>query len=199
MSEPKKPGTPPDFIAELAAKSAQVLMSLDGRSEHHGELSGEQQLLFETLKRELELKAFSPREAERCARYFAGGLPPDLLSKVFGGSAQERGVKATQQLERAKDRKESSQLHASTTMRRAKKAFDLLEALVPQRIANEEIGDALELIHRWVKARRPKWMIYLKVATTFFWVLTHSVLDWIIKAGGAAKLLIGKHDGKADK
>ncbi|HEX8703269.1 MAG TPA: hypothetical protein VF815_30815, partial [Myxococcaceae bacterium] len=39
----------------------------------------------------------------------------------------------------------------------ASKALDVLEALVPRRIANEEIGDAQEYIHRMVKAHRPRW------------------------------------------
>jgi hypothetical protein len=74
----------------------------------------------------------------------------------------------------------------------ASKALDLLEALVPRRIANEEIGDAQEYIHRMVKAHRPRWMIYLKVGTTYFWILTHSLVSFIARAADAVRSLSGR-------
>ncbi len=74
----------------------------------------------------------------------------------------------------------------------ARKALDLLEALVPRRIANEEIGDAQEYIHRMVEARRPRWMIYVKVATTFFWTLTHSVLESLTRVASAMRGMSGR-------
>ena len=73
----------------------------------------------------------------------------------------------------------------------ASKALDLLEALVPRRIANEEIGDAQEYIHRMVAAHRPRWMIYLKVATTYFWILTHALAASITRAADALRSLGG--------
>ena len=73
----------------------------------------------------------------------------------------------------------------------ARKALDLLEALVPRRIANEEIGDAQEYIHRMVAAHRPRWMIYLKVVTTYFWILTHSLAAAITRAADAVRSLSG--------
>lgn len=54
-----------------------------------------------------------------------------------------------------------------------KRAFWLLEAislLVPRRISDEEIGDALELVGQLSQDKRPAWQIYLKVASTIFWV-----------------------------
>lgn len=73
----------------------------------------------------------------------------------------------------------------------ASTALDLLEALVPRRIANEEIGDAQEYIHRMVAAHRPRWMIYLKVATTYFWILTHALAASITRAADALRSLGG--------
>lgn len=73
----------------------------------------------------------------------------------------------------------------------ASKALDLLEALVPRRIANEEIGDAQEYIHRMVAAHRPRWMVYLKVATTYFWILTHALAAVITRAADALRSLGG--------
>jgi Fe2+ transport system protein B len=74
---------------------------------------------------------------------------------------------------------------------RASKALELLEALVPRRIANEEIGDAQEFIHRMASAHRPGWMIYLKVVTTYFWILTHAVAAAITRAADAVRSLGG--------
>jgi hypothetical protein len=84
-------------------------------------------------------------------------------------------------------------------VRRAEKAFALLEAIFPKRICNEEIGDAMEVIHKLVAAKHPKWMIYAKVASTFFWVSTHAVLDYIITVAGAVKAVAGKGDGHDEK
>lgn len=81
-----------------------------------------------------------------------------------------------------------------TTVRQAEYWLDLLSALVPKRIANEEIGDALEAIHRMVKAKRPKWFIYLKVATTCFWVGVHTVMHYARESAAILKAGAGKSD-----
>jgi hypothetical protein len=81
-------------------------------------------------------------------------------------------------------------------LERAKQAFELLEAFVPKRICNEEIGDAMEVIHRMVYHGRPRWMVRLKVATTYFWVITHAVLDYAIKLAGAARKHTRRGGGK---
>jgi hypothetical protein len=77
------------------------------------------------------------------------------------------------------------------TIRKAEHALDLLSSLVPKRIANEEIGDALEQIHAMAKARRPRWFIYLKVGTTFIWVTVHTGLHYAERIAG----IIGKATG----
>lgn len=58
---------------------------------------------------------------------------------------------------------------------RASRALGLIELLVPKRIADEEIGDAMEVIVRMVDHGQPAWRVYLKVASTVFWVLLHTV------------------------
>jgi hypothetical protein len=85
---------------------------------------------------------------------------------------------------------------AETGIDRARRAFELLEVFVPRRICNEEIGDAMEVIHRMVSTGRPRWMIRLKIVTTYFWVLTHSGLDYAIKLAGAARRLTRGRGGR---
>jgi hypothetical protein len=46
---------------------------------------------------------------------------------------------------------------------------------VPKRLADEEIGDALESIARLARERRPKWQIYLKAASAAFFVLLNAL------------------------
>ena len=53
--------------------------------------------------------------------------------------------------------------------------FDFIELLVPKRLADEEIGDALERIARLAREGRPKWQIYVKGASAVFFVL----LNWL--------------------
>jgi len=59
--------------------------------------------------------------------------------------------------------------------------FDFVSLLVPRRLANEELGDALEVINREIAKRRPRWRIWLKVGTTLFWITINS-LRWICGA-----------------
>lgn len=57
--------------------------------------------------------------------------------------------------------------------RRADVFFGWIEVIVPRRLANEQIGDALEKIHGWENDPRCKHVparIYLKMVTTAVWV-----------------------------
>lgn len=77
------------------------------------------------------------------------------------------------------------------TVQRATWMLDLLSMWVPKRLASEEIGDALERINAMSAAGRPFWFIYLKVATTSWWVTWHSVLHYAERIAG----IIGKATG----
>jgi hypothetical protein len=65
----------------------------------------------------------------------------------------------------------------SGILSRVAQGFDLLQLVVPKRIADEEIGDALELIDRLARERRPKWRIYLKAASAVFFVLLNAIRE----------------------
>jgi hypothetical protein len=61
---------------------------------------------------------------------------------------------------------------------RSATVFAWLEVLFPPRVTREEIGDALELIHRIATdptCRRPHAMIYAKMVSTVFWVVVNSL------------------------
>jgi hypothetical protein len=70
---------------------------------------------------------------------------------------------------------------------RAQRTFDVLCTYVPARIANEQVGDALELIHEMVREGAPKWKVRAKVASTTFWVLAHSGLELVLRVAGVVK------------
>lgn len=59
----------------------------------------------------------------------------------------------------------------------AARLLDLVSLIVPRRLAQEEIGDALERTHRLASLGRPRWEIWLKVSTTVFWVLVNSLRE----------------------
>jgi hypothetical protein len=65
--------------------------------------------------------------------------------------------------------------------------FRLVEALVPKRLANEEIGDALEQVQRFAEEGRSHWYIYLKFASSAFWILAHAIGDVGARLQGRAK------------
>jgi len=59
----------------------------------------------------------------------------------------------------------------------ASRWFQFLELLLPQRIRDEEIGDALEEIAALVERSAGRWQIRLKIASTTFWLLINAVRE----------------------
>ncbi len=77
-------------------------------------------------------------------------------------------------------------------LRRADRIFGVVSALVPPRIADEELGDALEDLRARIANRRPAWEIRLKIGATVFWVFVHTLhylLRKLAEAAGLAELL----------
>jgi hypothetical protein len=60
------------------------------------------------------------------------------------------------------------------TLQRAHRALGFIELLVPTQIADEELGDAMEIIVRLVEQSRPPWLIYLRVVTMMVWVVLNA-------------------------
>jgi hypothetical protein len=88
----------------------------------------------------------------------------------------------------------SLQPASSRTIVCAERWLELLAALLPRRIANEEIADALEMIHQMAEAARPRCFIAIKVATTYFWVGLHTLLHCGERVAGIVKVVTGKSD-----
>ncbi len=58
---------------------------------------------------------------------------------------------------------------------RAARIFDWAGAALPTRLANEELGDALEDIARRASLGQSKWLIYFKMVTSVLWTAVHAV------------------------
>jgi hypothetical protein len=56
------------------------------------------------------------------------------------------------------------------------------------RVANEELGDALELLHKLAGAGVPAWMLYAQAGVSAFWALVHTVQDAALRLTGKARL-----------
>ncbi len=68
---------------------------------------------------------------------------------------------------------------------RAENTFDAFSALVPRRIADEELGDALEHIKTRVAAgASPRW-VYAKIVSTIVFVALHAI--WAFMTGAITK------------
>jgi hypothetical protein len=65
----------------------------------------------------------------------------------------------------------------------AERTFSALEAFLPRRIRNEEIGDALEYINAPGRSRSA---IYTKTASTVFWVAANAARELMSVAWGRA-------------
>ncbi|WP_224361085.1 hypothetical protein [Hyalangium versicolor] len=130
---------------------------------------------------------------EKAAQIDPKTAPPSYHRAYILGKAL--GTVAAMLLKPGKARRPKVKRFAgSRTVERATYFLDLLSMVVPKRIANEEIGDAVELIHRMAKVRRPKWFIALKVATTYFWVGVHTLLHCAEQVAGIVSLARGKGD-----
>jgi len=96
-----------------------------------------------------------------------GGVSAEALNLANSWTLIEPEVLELERRERALNRAAA----------RVATVFDLIELLVPRRIADEEIGDALELIGRLAAEGRPRWQIYLKAASATFFVLLNAVRE----------------------
>jgi hypothetical protein len=67
------------------------------------------------------------------------------------------------------------------SLERAATVFNFVSSVLPQRIADEELGDALENINARANAGRPAWEIELKVWMTVLWAVVHSVEDTVVR------------------
>ncbi|MBI2395954.1 MAG: hypothetical protein HYV09_40695 [Deltaproteobacteria bacterium] len=65
--------------------------------------------------------------------------------------------------------------NAAFSLRRATSILEWITAFVPRRIANEEIGDALEVIYQ--NAHKGRLFVWAKVVTTIFFVLLNVVRE----------------------
>jgi hypothetical protein len=66
------------------------------------------------------------------------------------------------------------------TMCRVNRTFRFVSALVPKRLADEQIGDALELMAEHLKRSSARWPIYWRLAVTIFWLLVNALRDHFV-------------------
>ena len=64
-------------------------------------------------------------------------------------------------------------------VRRVEGFLGLLGRCASARVANEELGDALELVHKLAGVGVPAWMLYAQAGVSAFWALVHTVQDAI--------------------
>lgn len=68
---------------------------------------------------------------------------------------------------------------------RARRAFDKLGAWLPRRIANEQLGDALEDIHELALRGEQGWKVSVRMGRAVFWALAHTALELALRLTGA--------------
>jgi hypothetical protein len=79
---------------------------------------------------------------------------------------------------------------------RARRLFDAIGTHLPKRIAHEEIGDALEVLHGMVREGQPRWKLRVKILSTLAQVIAHALQDCVHALLGKAKAAIGSSSGK---
>src|SRR5262249_37963913 len=87
----------------------------------------------------------------------------------------------------------------SELLLKAQRLFDAMGAHLPQRINNEELGDALEDLRNMVKEGKPKWRIQARILSTLFWVSAHTVQDGVHSLIETETAATGNNSGKGLK
>ncbi len=67
-------------------------------------------------------------------------------------------------------------------------ALDLLACLMPERIATEDIGDAVEDLYRRIGSGQPAWRIRLKLMTTAFWIGINAIREVVSALKGKPRI-----------
>jgi hypothetical protein len=62
-------------------------------------------------------------------------------------------------------------------VRRAERWLGFLGRFIDSRLANEELGEALERMNRVARAGAPAWVLYSMTGVSAFWTLTHAVRE----------------------
>ncbi|WNG41299.1 hypothetical protein F0U61_52120 [Archangium violaceum] len=113
-----------------------------------------------------------------------------VLTADFMRGHGARGIHGPQPQVALPVREESSQVGLSPVapesrvVRRVGWFLDVVGRWVDPRIANEELGDALERIHKVAGARAPAWVLYAMAAVSAFRVLTHAVQESLRRMTG---------------
>ncbi|HEY0096691.1 MAG TPA: hypothetical protein VGB96_20335 [Archangium sp.] len=69
-------------------------------------------------------------------------------------------------------------------VRRVEGFLGLLGRCASTRVANEELGDALELLHKLAGVGVPAWMLYAQAGMSAFWALVHTAQDAALRLTG---------------
>lgn len=73
-------------------------------------------------------------------------------------------------------------------VRRVEGFLGLLSRCASARVANEELGDALELLHKLAGVGVPAWMLYAQAGVSAFWALVHTVQDAALRLTGRQRV-----------
>jgi hypothetical protein len=77
---------------------------------------------------------------------------------------------------------------------KAERTFGVLSALLPKRISDEELRDALEDVERRIAQGRPAIEVTIKIGATVFWSVVRAVgylVGCLLKDSGIADLVKG--------
>jgi hypothetical protein len=70
-------------------------------------------------------------------------------------------------------------------------AFRIIALLVPRRVCEEELGDALEVLDHLYRVGAPRWHTRVKVCSTVFWVLINGLREIVSAALGRERTKSG--------
>jgi len=65
--------------------------------------------------------------------------------------------------------------------------FKMMTLILPRRLWEEELGDALEVLHALRKSGAPGWQMHLKIFSTFAWGVVNALREVISAATGQAR------------
>jgi len=127
------------------------------------------------------------------------GLTSSRRNVLGGGYAPHRASvssAAPARMQAARPLTLTSTPEQSELLLEARRLFDAMGAHLSPRISAEELGDALEVLQKMVKAGQPKWKIQARILSTLFWVSAHSVQDGVHSLIGTETAATGNNSGQ---
>ena len=114
---------------------------------------------------------------EEKEHWFQAEPPEQSTESAYQSDQSRTGDRKSTEDSRPHFSADANSHHGSRALQDAGRVFSALELVLPKRIVAEEVGDALEVVGRLHQEGSSAWKMYLKLASTVFWISINAVRE----------------------